>query len=605
MGLGRRGVAAVGLAAVMLCGGIGKVGSAPAGQPPYIPHWDPATAPLASGDDLAEAIRLEGVVDWHLWYRQAYEIEYADTTRQPGADNADPAQRYPGVARLTDSTDSALWTGTYLASQSFRYQVAKHYLAGHLPAADRAFWQGQKDEALARIRPLLDQYHLLSNISKEWKAPLPHVPSDPQPYPNEVDTGVAPFPGGEAGLLFRACAPDGVSRFPWPYTVNADGSRKFAKDTVYGPFPWTEPGARPGTPPTTYYCEDGTSRDAYAGATFGMVQAFDLIDPADLAVTRPDGTQQNLHRQVGDDLMLLTQFLINHGYGTPRPHSKISTKNDLSSFYSPLFDYTPDGRQHMLQLAKHVADQIGSPAQKAEFDAVWEQEMVTSSKSGAIANELDASDPNSSYYKWNLGHLTSFDTIRLEQDPTWKRDLQLAYAAMDATVGDDANAHFEAISYALKGDPALLQTAIGHLRDWRSYRYKQDHPTAEQLAANVYEVDNRSICDTSGPPTCKPDSETTTYFGPVRNPAEDTRCTTAQAHTMACRATSPIPVADRTPTDFLWQRSSFQLEGGRSALHESQGFDYLLPYWMLRYYSEVARPTPDPGFPTWAGPHFS
>jgi hypothetical protein len=604
---GKKIALVVALAGAVLAGNAARAISSPANQPPYIPHWDSASAPLAAGDDLSEALRLEQVVDWHLWYRQAYEIEYADTTRTPGTDNADPAQRYLGVAKLTDTTDSALWTGTYLASQAFRYQVAQHYLAGALPAGDRTFWQGQKDEALSRIRPLLDQYHLLSNISQEWKAPPPHVPSDPQPYPNEVDTGVAPFPGGQPGLLFRACAPDGVSRFPWPYTVNADGSRKFQKDTVYGPFPWVEPGSLPGTQPTQYYCEDGTSRDAYAGATFGMLQAFDLIDPADLVVTRPDGEVQNLHQQVGNDLMLLTQFLVDNGFGTPRPHSKISTSNDLSSFYSPLFDYDPVARQHMLQLAKHVADQMGSAVQKAEFDGLWEEEMATDSKGGSVGNELDASDPTGSYYKWNLDHLIEYDTINLEHDPTWKRDLQMAYATMDATTGDDVNAHFETISYALKGDPALRDAAILHLRQWRDYRYKQDHPTAAQLAANVYAVDNTAaVCDPPGPPGCKPDSETTTYFGSVRNPAQDTRCdSTTQATNGPCRAVNPIPVADRTPTDFLWQRSSFQLSGGRSALHESQGFDYLLPYWMLRYYTEVAPPTLDPGFPTWMGPHFS
>jgi hypothetical protein len=46
----------------------------------------------------------------------------------------------------------------------------------------------------------------------------------------------------------------------------------------------------------------------------------------------------------------------------------------------------------------------------------------------------------------------------------------------------------------------------------------------------------------------------------------------------------PIPVNQRVPTDFLWQRSPFQLVGGGSGLIESSGIDYLLPYWMARYY---------------------
>ena len=46
----------------------------------------------------------------------------------------------------------------------------------------------------------------------------------------------------------------------------------------------------------------------------------------------------------------------------------------------------------------------------------------------------------------------------------------------------------------------------------------------------------------------------------------------------------PLPVPLRVPTDFLWQRSPFQLVGGGSGLIESAGIDYILPYWMARLY---------------------
>ena len=41
---------------------------------------------------------------------------------------------------------------------------------------------------------------------------------------------------------------------------------------------------------------------------------------------------------------------------------------------------------------------------------------------------------------------------------------------------------------------------------------------------------------------------------------------------------------DRVPTDFLWQRNPFDLVGGGSGKIESAGIDYILPYWMARYY---------------------
>jgi hypothetical protein len=37
-------------------------------------------------------------------------------------------------------------------------------------------------------------------------------------------------------------------------------------------------------------------------------------------------------------------------------------------------------------------------------------------------------------------------------------------------------------------------------------------------------------------------------------------------------------------TDFLWQRSPFLLFGGGEGLIEGPGIDYILPYWMARYY---------------------
>ena len=42
------------------------------------------------------------------------------------------------------------------------------------------------------------------------------------------------------------------------------------------------------------------------------------------------------------------------------------------------------------------------------------------------------------------------------------------------------------------------------------------------------------------------------------------------------------------PTDFLWQRGPFQLTGGGSGIIETAGIDYILPYWMARYYGVVS-----------------
>ncbi len=51
------------------------------------------------------------------------------------------------------------------------------------------------------------------------------------------------------------------------------------------------------------------------------------------------------------------------------------------------------------------------------------------------------------------------------------------------------------------------------------------------------------------------------------------------------RACDPVPVPMRPATDFLWQRNPFQIEGGALPTIESAGIDYILPYWMARYYA--------------------
>jgi len=40
----------------------------------------------------------------------------------------------------------------------------------------------------------------------------------------------------------------------------------------------------------------------------------------------------------------------------------------------------------------------------------------------------------------------------------------------------------------------------------------------------------------------------------------------------------------RPPTDFLWQRTPFLLRAGGAGTIETAGIDYILPYWMGRYY---------------------
>ena len=54
------------------------------------------------------------------------------------------------------------------------------------------------------------------------------------------------------------------------------------------------------------------------------------------------------------------------------------------------------------------------------------------------------------------------------------------------------------------------------------------------------------------------------------------------------KACDIVAVNDRPNTDFLWQRSPQLLYGGDQGLVETAGIDYLLPYWMARFYGVLS-----------------
>jgi hypothetical protein len=120
----------------------------------------------------------------------------------------------------------------------------------------------------------------------------------------------------------------------------------------------------------------------------------------------------------------------------------------------------------------------------------------------------------------------------------------LAYDELHATTASHQNAHFNMIDRAINGANANRDAETGTLLDaW-----------LPRPSTDVYR-------DFSGQfPAC--------------------------GDNQACQ---PLPVQDRIATDFLWQRDPFQLSGGGAGDIETAGIDYILPYWMGRYYGVVTK----------------
>ncbi len=503
-------------------------------------------------DDQTYALGLEAKIPEQMANGQVYNVRFQNRNAFPGDATI--------VPRLDNFADSALWTGTYLAAESFRYATAKRKIE---LGFNRAFWMAQKLEAKARIDQMVAKYHLLINISRNWDYAF-----SPSLDPPGFGGGVF---HGEAGYLMRACAPTDA---PWWQTWDLPHGPR-----VFGPLAWEDG--------KSYYCEDGTSRDAYAGTTFGLLTAFDLVSGDDPA----------MRRQIKEDISAMTSYTLTYAWTTPRPHGNLSLPpeeledvspidifgHDFENFISPMFVTVPLARLNMALAALHVNRKAGTAQQKLTWQAVWAEELLTQGPILALSMEIDALQPNDGYYKFNLHHLTGYNVTRLAPDAVSQLLVKQALSVMDHTTRDDKNAHFETITYAITGEASRLQDAVRHLREWKVYR-------ANMVAGTDPLNSARCGSDLECVPVDQLDwviaGQTITVFPGV---------STDLRHAV------PLEVTERTAEDFLWQRPPTKLDGHEATNYRAPGVDYLLPYWMLRYYTEIAPPPVAPFLP-WPGP---
>ncbi len=202
---------------------------------------------------------------------------------------------------------------------------------------------------------------------------------------------------------------------------------------------------------------------------------------------------------------------------------------------STTFLARPDQMLAILQVAQHV-----NPSQ---FASAYADQRSALSYVMSVPIGVDAGS-DSSYFKFNLDYINLYNLIRLETSPALS-DYLAAYALLRAHTAAHQNAFFDAIDHALKGPSAARDAEmLILLEQW--------------------------------------------LLRPQRDPYVDLGNTVAVCNGQAC---APIPVPLRVPADFLWQRSPFQLSGGGSGTIATAGIDYILPYWMARYYGILGSAT--------------
>ena len=154
---------------------------------------------------------------------------------------------------------------------------------------------------------------------------------------------------------------------------------------------------------------------------------------------------------------------------------------------------------------------------------------------------IDTRDDNSSYFKFNLDYAVFYGLLAQGFTGSHVSDIaRRAYDSVRGTTETHGNAHFNMIDNAVRGqdDKRDGETQV-LLQSWLRRPLRDDY------------VDLRGKYPACGP---------------------------------ADKACQPIPVAERVRTDFLWQRSPYLLYGGGTGVIEGPGIDYILPYWMGRFF---------------------
>lgn len=392
------------------------------------------------------------------------------TVIDPVYESGDPENPgYNVIKHYTRGADAAIWTGHFLAAESYRYAVTKSADALH-----NVWW------CLTNIQRLVD----ITGTDVLARTILPI--NDPK-----------------ADAVASEEEKNGI------YTA-------FERDPSTGEYKqvrWI----------------GNTSRDQYGGVFFGLGAAFNLIPHTDIRLSVKSLVTRMLNRLISD------------GWFVKMPGEFFSSVTFLTHQYQ---------RSSMLQLGKLV--------NPSRFSTLYNLNSgVFDTLSFANFMRFEGLDVHNSYYKFNLAHIYSYNLIPNEFNQRKKQRWMEGFNVLRDRVGDHLNAHFNMIERAIKG-PYLAreQQTIELLKSWLK-RSRRDYTVdlTEKYGGCMIEIGNKK---------------------PVPRPKG------SEEPEVAC---TEIPVQERVNSDFLWQRSPYQLLAYGAGFTETAGVDFILPYWMARYYN--------------------
>src|SRR5689334_12010433 len=214
--------------------------------------------------------------------------------------------------------------------------------------------------------------------------------------------------------------------------------------------------------------------------------------------------------------------LLSHSWNVVMPNGSISTT----------FTGRAEQQLNLLQIGRHV--------NPAKYTTKYQSFRTANAGSTGTAISIDCFDTYKSYYKFNLDYINLYNLIRLEEPTsTYRSRYVSAYTTLRRCTGTHQNAHFNMVDRSINGPNAT--------RDADTQRFLGDWLQRSRRAFYTDVSSKYAVCGTN-------------------------------------RACSPVPIPDRPNTDFLWQRSPLLLYGGGDTTVETAAIDYILPYWMGRYY---------------------
>jgi hypothetical protein len=279
------------------------------------------------------------------------------------------------------------------------------------------------------------------------------------------------------------------------------------------------------------------SADQVDGVIFGYAVAFDLVD------------DPVLRQSIAIDVQAIADHLINHGMTIRDVDGRQTKHGDLTAglFSEPL--------NALIALA------VVKTAYHMTKDEKYQQQYLgLVHRQGYHKRAVKARDPwwetftGVNHSDNNLAFLAYYTLLQYEQDPVLLDDYLKGLDRTWRVVRNEGNPLFTFIYYALVPAQRRDEQALAHALE----------------TLRLFPVDRRNYR--------------------VVNSAEPNNCISTWKDRFGRKqACQPTPM-DRRPADvFEWKENPYRLDGGGEGNLEFSGVDYLLPYWMGRYYGFISK----------------